>query len=644
MRTAPNLIAVVAILLAGGLAAFSAVFAANFIEERASTEIRRALAEEEITWVGVEASGLQIRLRGTAETEALRFRALSIAGTIIDASRVIDLMDVTPAKPLQAPRFSLELLRNDDGVSMIGLIPAATSREDIATAVETAAEGANVTDMLDVADYAIPAGWDQALEFGLEALAVLPRSKISIAADGVSVTAISDSSSQKRKLESDLARKLPDGLPASIEISAPRPVITPFTLRMVIDADGTRFDACSADTEKASERILVAARAAGLDGKAKCTIGLGVPTPQWAKAVETGIKALTELGGGELTFSDADVTIVAQDTTRQALFDKVTGELESDLPEVFSLHSILPEPVKIDGTGEGDGPPEFVATLSPEGKVQLRGRVTDELVRSATESYARSRFGLNDVYAAMKLDEELPDGWPIRVLTALEALSELNSGSAIVQAEFIELSGVTGNSEANARIAKLFGEKLGEAQDFNIQVRYEEALDPVAALPSPQQCVDRINAILADQKITFAPGSVTVEGNSLKVIDRIADTIKECPNLELEIGGHTDSQGREEMNQQLSQQRADAVLTALISRRVLTAGMTAKGYGEAVPIATNDTNDGREANRRIEFTLIVPEAEEPAEADAAEDDTGEPQETPANPEPTTETEATDGQN
>ena len=69
----------------------------------------------------------------------------------------------------------------------------------------------------------------------------------------------------------------------------------------------------------------------------------------------------------------------------------------------------------------------------------------------------------------------------------------------------------------------------------------------------------------------------------------------------MEIAGYTDSQGREEMNLSLSQERADAVLTALMSRRILTSGITARGFGEADPIADNDTEEGREANRRIEF-------------------------------------------
>ena len=111
--------------------------------------------------------------------------------------------------------------------------------------------------------------------------------------------------------------------------------------------------------------------------------------------------------------------------------------------------------------------------------------------------------------------------------------------------------------------------------------------------------------------------------------------MKECEGIEIEIGGHTDSQGREEMNQQLSLQRARAVLNELRLRRVLTSTVSAVGYGESQPIADNGTEDGREVNRRIEFRLILPEpvAEEPTALEGQEADAAQ-----AEAEPTTETE------
>ena len=638
MRLSSILSILVMFLIAGAACTYGAMRAADFIEERSHADVADAMIAEDHAWVSVHVDGLQVELTGTAPDEATRFRALTVANGIVDAERVIDSMEVADAAAIAAPEFSIEILRNDSGVSLIGLIPTATDRAEIVSSIADLGNGTEITDMLDATDYPAPDGWDDALEFGLNALRSLPKSKISITAKRVAVTAISDSIAEKRKIESDLTRNAPKGLTLVTSITAPRPVITPFTLRFIIDGDTVRFDACSADTEKTHATIIKAAIDAGLNGKTDCTIGLGVPTPSWGSAVASGIAALKDMGGGTITYSDADITLVALDTTSQTTFDRVVGELEAALPEVFSLHSVLPEPVKIDGTGEGSGPPEFVATRSPEGQVQLRGRVTDERTRSAVDSYARARFGTTSVYGATRLDEELPDGWPLRVLAGVEALAELNQGSVVVQEDFVDVRGVTGNPDASANIARLLSEKLGASENYGIDVAYEKKLDPVAGLLKPAECVDAINAVLTERKISFAPGSSDLDSGGQAVVDRIADVLKGCDKTKLEIAGHTDSQGREEMNQSLSQARADAVLQGLIARRVLTSGMTAKGYGETIPIADNVSEEGREANRRIEFTLIVPEkieeeettleqlekpVQEPATSDTTEPETAE---------------------
>jgi OmpA-OmpF porin, OOP family len=105
---------------------------------------------------------------------------------------------------------------------------------------------------------------------------------------------------------------------------------------------------------------------------------------------------------------------------------------------------------------------------------------------------------------------------------------------------------------------------------------------------------------------------------SRATLDAIADILRECGELPLEIAGHTDSQGSAETNQRLSQERAEAVINALLERRVLVAGMVARGYGQDRPIADNATAAGREANRRIEISLIRSEREPQARDAEAE--------------------------
>lgn len=588
---------------AAGLCILVASFAVEVIEDHSRQSVRDTLDLEGLTWTEVDANGLQVFLAGTAPTEATRFKALSIAGTVVDAARLIDQMLVEDSVDIAPPRFSVEILRNDSGISLIGLIPAEGDREALVNDIRSAAQGKRVIDLLETADYPTPETWDAALNYAVKSLKKLPRAKISVAARLVKVTAMTESGEEKRNIETELARTIPENVRLALAISAPRPVITPFTLRYLIEGGDGHFDACSADTEAARDTILAAAGQAGLKGKTQCVIGLGVPSPKWGLAASQAITALAELGGGSVTISDADISLVVLQGTPQGKFDTVVGRLEASLPEVFALHAVLPAPPD-DSVREV---PEFVATLSPEGLVQIRGRIGSEVMRETVDSFAKARFTSDAVHTTARVAEGLPGGWPVRVLAGLEALSFLSNGAVTVQPEVVTVMGNTGRKDASSKIAGLLIEKLGEGAQYEIDVTYKKALDPVAGIPTPDECEALIAEIQIDRKISFEPGSSTIDANGAAIMDDIAEILKKCGNLRMEIGGYTDSQGREVMNQQLSQSRARAVLDELRARRVLTSSISAKGYGESDPIADNDTEEGREANRRIEFRLIRPE-------------------------------------
>ncbi|MGJ8628865.1 MAG: OmpA family protein [Sulfitobacter sp.] len=587
-------------------AAVVSLVAANFsvqlIEDNSEIGVRDALDDQGMTWAEVEADGLQVTLAGIAPTEAVRFRALTTAGSIVDAARVIDEMEVEAQAAIAPPRFSAEVLRNASGISIIGLIPTSTDRDATIASFQAMVGEEQVADLLESADYPAPDNWQISMDFAIKAMTLLPRAKASVEAGKVSITAIADSAAAKAKMEATVKRSIPQGVEVVLDIAAPRPVITPFTLRFELDESGGRFDACSADTDAARKAIIAAATRAGLQGDARCTVGMGVPSPSWTEAASMAMAAVQQLGGGSVTFADADITLLAAPGANQALFDRVIGELETSLPDVFALHASLPSVVDPNA-----GPPEFTATLSPEGQVQLRGRLSSEALRELADSYAKARFGSEKVYTAARIDENLPNDWAPRVLTALEALSTLSNGAITVTPETLSVSGNTGNPDASTEISALLAGKLGEGTAFDVSVNYQEKLDPVLGLPTPDECEAEISAVLKVGKINFEPSSATIDASALGTMDDIAEILKRCGDLLLEIQGYTDSQGRTEMNLALSQSRAESVLNELRARRVLTGSFVARGYGEAKPIADNDTEAGREANRRIEFRLIRPD-------------------------------------
>ncbi len=602
----------IAFSAAGALAFTAAGVAVSALETNSADSVSFELDLQGHEWTDVQSDGLQVVLSGEAPSEAERFKALSIAGTVVDAARIIDDMSVKETQQLVAPRFSIEMLRNDSAVSLIGLIPAETDREAVRAQVVRIADGARVSDFLETADHPTPEGWDAALSFALLALEELPRSKISVDAEKIDIKAAADSERQRDNLQAELARRAPDGLRTALTITAPRPVITPFTLRFLIDDEVASFDVCSADTADALSQILTAAGAAGLQGKSDCRLGLGAPTANWGAAAAAGIAAVADLGGGSVTMTDADITLIALQGTNQGLFDQVSAQLENDLPELFALTAVLPEPE----VETEEGPPEFAATFSPEGQVQMRGHVGDALAHTAIETYAQSRFGADRAYLAVEPHSNLPAGWSLRALAGLAALSQLSHGSVSVTADNLTVRGDTGDAEARTRIAQLLSTQLGDGQAYSIDVTYREELDPLANIPTPDICLARIIEITDARKLTFEPGSTTLDADSLRTITAISEILRECPEFAIVVEGHTDSQGREEMNLNLSQARAEAVVTALRNERIAWPDIVPRGYGEVDPIAPNDTEEGREANRRIEFKTET--ADDGAEAPVQE--------------------------
>jgi len=104
--------------------------------------------------------------------------------------------------------------------------------------------------------------------------------------------------------------------------------------------------------------------------------------------------------------------------------------------------------------------------------------------------------------------------------------------------------------------------------------------------------------------VTFATDSAILSPESSVVLDRVVASLKENPEVRLEIGGHTDSAGDPTHNMDLSSARADSVRKYLIGKGVPPGQLTAKGYGSERPIADNNAEAGRALNRRVELSRI----------------------------------------
>lgn len=114
----------------------------------------------------------------------------------------------------------------------------------------------------------------------------------------------------------------------------------------------------------------------------------------------------------------------------------------------------------------------------------------------------------------------------------------------------------------------------------------------------------KVGSKIALRNIFFDTGKSTLRPESNAELDRLLKLMNDVPTLKIEISGHTDNTGSAKMNEQLSQDRAQAVVNYLVGKGVNKTRMTAMGYGPRKPVASNKTADGRQQNRRTEFEIL----------------------------------------
>ena len=98
-------------------------------------------------------------------------------------------------------------------------------------------------------------------------------------------------------------------------------------------------------------------------------------------------------------------------------------------------------------------------------------------------------------------------------------------------------------------------------------------------------------------------GQATIDPDFAGLLDRLIETAFRCPSASIEIAGHTDGDGGDAFNQTLSEKRAQAVMDYLVKAGLPADHFTATGYGSTKPVASNDTEEGKAQNRRIEFVV-----------------------------------------
>lgn len=191
---------------------------------------------------------------------------------------------------------------------------------------------------------------------------------------------------------------------------------------------------------------------------------------------------------------------------------------------------------------------------------------------------------------------ELPEEWKGKALGVIDLSTKFEQFRFGITGDKIDFKGDM-NANERADLIQLQLRKLFP----NASITSDIAVTGLDS--SARDCQSAIQAILDAHAIQFAIGSATIAPESIAVVEQVTSVGKQCTDIHYTIAGHTDNTGSIETNQPLSQARAQAVADLMSELGIISANIEAKGYGSSRPVADNNTELGRQLNRRIEIVI-----------------------------------------
>ncbi|CAN5405901.1 OmpA family protein [soil metagenome] len=336
-------------------------------------------------------------------------------------------------------------------------------------------------------------------------------------------------------------------------------------------------------------RLVEATRAVAGGTEVADRMGMARGAPQrFAAAALLLVDQIGKLKDGKITLSDTGVSLAG--IAREIGSREAVAAALRNLPEGYSVkENAIKAPPYI-----------FQATKDPVANtVTLAGYVPDNAVHAAIVAAVGRKFFSEKLVDNLKASVGAPQGFTNAAVAALGALSRVSTGSLVMSDREVKLSGDALYAVAADQIRDNLGGQLPQGWTNKAEV----SVKPVASSVDPTVCQQLFFELLGKARIRFESGKVAIDQDSMGLLDRLIETALRCPNANIEVAGHTDSDGDSTANMALSEKRAQAVADYLVKAGLPTDRLKAVGYGSEQPIAANDTDDGKAKNRRIDFVV-----------------------------------------
>ncbi len=234
--------------------------------------------------------------------------------------------------------------------------------------------------------------------------------------------------------------------------------------------------------------------------------------------------------------------------------------------------------------------------ISYDGKsIRLKGYMPSKERKRELLTKIFNFYGTN-IIDKIEIGVGEPKSWDAFIFTVAKEVQKFDLSLVTISDKTLHISGKIRTEKARIEVEKSL--KSFNVDGFHIHC-HMVALDATARV-----CQEKFNTLLEKEKIEFASNKSVVKASNHKLLESLTDIALLCPNVNIEIIGHTDSLGNDAKNKALSLSRAKSVVAKLFGLGIPLERLSAKGMGSQIPIASNETEEGRAKNRRIEFKVI----------------------------------------
>ena len=530
-----------------------------------------------------------LSISGMAASQQSYAQAHGALNADLPSSIALGPVDILPAR---ANPFVWSANYDGGRVVLSGFVPNEIVHETLLATVKATLPRASPVDKTAIAS-GEPDGFAEAATFAIAALGRLNQGGVAL--DGMNL----DIAGVARTVDDYEAALdgLKNGRPAGLKIvsNAIQPAtVSPYGWKG--ERDGTSVVLSGyVPTETGRDEVTAAVRRYldGLDVTDKMRVAAGEPKMDWIGGIKFAVSELARLGHGSVALGDKTFSIEGEAASPEA-FSELLAANTHTLPASLALARADVTPPKVS--------PYRFAVADAGGEIRLTGFAPTDKDRQVIVELARKAFGGSEIVDRLVFAGGAPADFVAAVGVAFQAITRLGGGRGEIVDSTLDIKGAAYNASTVSELAT--GAVSGLPKTFTAKTEIVTRQDG-QALPA-NRCRDLILNQAQRGHIEFEYAKTVIPADSFPLLDRVAAAMARCPDVKIEVGGHTDTGGSPAKNRELTQSRAEAVVDYLVDAGIKRERLTAVGYGESKPIADNATAQGKATNRRIEFSVTLP--------------------------------------